>query len=77
MRRCELLGPRIDEAAARGLSVESRDQVDERLVGGEVVPQILQPWRSAGRDSAAVRTAIITSRSASVCTRATSRPGKA
>ena len=45
MRRCKFVGPRIDEAAARGLSVESRDDVDERLVGGEVVPQILEPWR--------------------------------
>ena len=45
MRMCKLVGPRIDEAAARGLSVESRDHIDERLVGGEVVPEILQPWR--------------------------------
>src|SRR5512132_4351287 len=45
MRRCKLVGPWIDEAATRGLFVDPRDQVDERLVGGEVVPQILQPWR--------------------------------
>ena len=54
MRRCKLVGPRIDEAAARGLSVESRDDVDERLVGGEVVPQILEPRRwpvGIGRDA--------------------------
>jgi MoaE-MoaD fusion protein len=46
MGGCKLVGPRIDEAAAGGLSVETRNRIDERLVGDEVVPQILEPRRS-------------------------------
>ena len=45
MRRRKVVGPWIDEAAGRWLTLESCDHVDERLVGGEVVTKILQPRR--------------------------------
>ena len=54
MRVSKIVRPRIDEAAACRLSTEVRDDVDERLVGGEVVPQILEPRRwpvGIGRDA--------------------------
>ena len=45
MRDCKVVRPGIDEPAARGLSTAERDHIDERVVGGEVVPQISEPRR--------------------------------
>src|SRR5262245_21000179 len=41
----KIVRPRIDEAAACRLPTDTRDDVHERRVGSEVVPQILEPRR--------------------------------